>query len=134
VLLGAGLFLALPFVLSIGSVVFLPVVAAIILSIVLSPLADRLAAAGLPNVLASLVAVSAFIAIVILAFALILQPAVEMFDNVQAMMDQLGQRFTELRGDLDWLNDLSRQFSGLIGQGGRREVVLARPVLCWSCC
>ncbi len=127
VLLGAGLFLALPFVLSIGSVVFLPVVAAIILSIVLSPLADRLAAAGLPNVLASLIAVSAFIGIVLLAVALILQPATEMFDNVQPMLHRLGQRFTELHENLDWLNDLNRQLSGLIGRSGRREVVLATP-------
>ena len=43
VILGLGLLMALPFVLSIGSVVFLPVVTAIILTIILSPLADRLA-------------------------------------------------------------------------------------------
>ena len=43
VLMAIGLFLALPFVLSIGSVVFLPLVTAIVLTIVLSPLADRLA-------------------------------------------------------------------------------------------
>src|SRR5690606_7934924 len=54
-LLAIGLFLALPFVLSIGAVVFLPLVAAIILTIILSPLADRLSAIGLPNILASLV-------------------------------------------------------------------------------
>ena len=41
-LLGVGLFLALPFVLSIGSVVFLPLVAALMLTILLSPLADWL--------------------------------------------------------------------------------------------
>src|SRR5690348_2837583 len=52
-LLAIGLFLALPFVLSIGSVVFLPLVSAIILTIVLSPLADRLASFGVPNILAS---------------------------------------------------------------------------------
>lgn len=127
VLLGIGLFLALPFVLSIGSVVFLPLVAAIILSIVLSPLADRLASIGLPNVLASLVAVSAFIGIVLLAFALILQPAMEMLGNVQVMIDQLGQRFSELHHNLDWLTDLNRQLSGLLGHGGKREVVLASP-------
>ena len=38
VLMAVGLFLALPFVLSIGSVVFLPITTAIILMIVLSPL------------------------------------------------------------------------------------------------
>ena len=56
VLMTIGLFLALPFVLSIGSVVFLPLVTAIILTIVLSPLADRLAQIGLPNFLASFLA------------------------------------------------------------------------------
>src|SRR5690606_6918073 len=50
-LMALGLFLALPFVLSIGAVVFLPLVTAIVLTIVLSPLADRLSQAGLPNVL-----------------------------------------------------------------------------------
>ncbi|HTO27764.1 MAG TPA: hypothetical protein VL017_04160, partial [Devosia sp.] len=52
-LIAIGLFLALPFVLSIGSVVFLPLVSAIVLTIVLSPLADRLATLGVPNVLAA---------------------------------------------------------------------------------
>ena len=56
VLLAIGLFLALPFVLSIGSVVFLPLVAAIVLTIILSPLADRLAKLGLPNFIASFAA------------------------------------------------------------------------------
>ncbi|HAL89851.1 MAG TPA: AI-2E family transporter, partial [Erythrobacter sp.] len=41
-LIGLGLFLALPFVLSIGSVVFLPVVTALVLTVILSPLADKL--------------------------------------------------------------------------------------------
>ena len=59
VLMAIGLFLALPFVLSIGSVVFLPLVTAIILTIVLSPLADKLAQLGLPNFLASFLALAA---------------------------------------------------------------------------
>src|SRR6187402_1447902 len=61
-LLAIGLFLALPFVLSIGSVVFLPLVSAIILTIVLSPLADRLASLGVPNVLASFLTMVLFFA------------------------------------------------------------------------
>ena len=40
VLIGVGLFLALPFVLSIGSVVFLPIAAALVLTVILTPLAD----------------------------------------------------------------------------------------------
>ena len=56
VLIGIGLFLALPFVLSIGSVVFLPIAAALVLTVILSPLADSLARLGLPNTLASVIA------------------------------------------------------------------------------
>ena len=67
VLLGTGLFLALPFVLSIGSVVFLPVFAAIVLTIILSPLADRLAVLGLPNALASFLALLVFLTVLALA-------------------------------------------------------------------
>ncbi|MGZ3196853.1 MAG: AI-2E family transporter, partial [Croceibacterium sp.] len=67
VLLAIGLFLALPFVLSIGAVVFLPIVTAMMLTIVLSPMADRLAQGGLPNILASLVSLLVFLAIVVLA-------------------------------------------------------------------
>ena len=62
VLMAVGLFLALPFVLSIGSVVFLPLVTAIILTIVLSPLADKLAQLGFPNFIASFLALVAFLA------------------------------------------------------------------------
>src|SRR5436190_20144239 len=67
-LLGLALFLGLPFVLSVGSVVFLPLFAAIILTIVLSPLADRLTRLGLPNVLAS--AISLLAGIVAVAFVI----------------------------------------------------------------
>ena len=91
VILGIGLFLALPFVLSIGSVVFLPLVTALILTIILSPLADKLAGFGLPNVLASLLSLLAFFAIVLLALALILQPAVSMFDSLPAIFENLGE-------------------------------------------
>ncbi|MEL0210601.1 MAG: AI-2E family transporter, partial [Novosphingobium sp.] len=80
--LGLGLFLALPFVLSIGSVVFLPPVTAIIFTIVLSPLADRLTRFGLPNTLASFIAILALIAVVLVALLLILQPAFVMVDQV----------------------------------------------------
>ncbi len=126
-LLGLGLFLALPFVLSIGAVVFLPLTTAIILTIILSPLADRLAGWGLPNVLASLIALLTFFAILLLALALILQPAVDLFDSVPAMADRVGDRFAELRDEFEWIALVNEQLSALMGQSGAREVVLASP-------
>ncbi|WP_241229663.1 AI-2E family transporter [Tsuneonella rigui] len=126
VILGLGLFLALPFVLSIGSVVFLPLVTALILTIVLSPLADKLAGWGLPNVLASLVAMLVLLAGLVLAGLLILQPAIVLFDTLPAILDQIGQRFTELREQFGWLTVASKRLSELTGHSGN-EVVVASP-------
>ena len=126
-ILGAGLFFALPFVLSIGSVVFLPVVTAIVLTIILSPLADKLAGWGLPNILASLIALLTFIAILLLALALILQPAVELYDRLPAMANQAARRFGEFQRQFAWLAMANQELAKLMGQTGGREVVLASP-------
>ncbi len=126
-LLGIGLFLALPFVLSIGSVVFLPLVTAVLLMILLSPLADRLAAFGLPNMLASLGALLVFIGIVVLALALVMQPAIALYDELPAMARGVGQRFGELRDQFKWVAMIDRELARLMGQGDGREVVLASP-------
>lgn len=127
VLLGFGLFLALPFVLSIGSVVFLPLVTAIVLTIILSPLADRLAAWGLPNVLASLTALLVFIAVVLVALATILQPAIALFDSFPEMIDTVGRRFTELRNEFAWIAQINEQLAELMGNSDSQQVVVATP-------
>ncbi len=126
-ILGAGLFLALPFVLSIGSVVFLPVVTAIVLTIILSPLADKLAGWGLPNILASLIALLTFFAILLFALALILQPAVDLYDRLPAMANQAAQRFSEFQAQFAWVALANQELANLMGQSSTREVVLATP-------
>lgn len=126
-MLGVGLFLALPFVLSIGSVVFLPVVTAVVLMIVLSPVADRLARWGLPNVLASLAALMVFVAILMLALALILQPAITLFDELPAMAQRVGDRWGEFRDQFSWLVAANERFGALLGGDQAQRVVLASP-------
>lgn len=127
-ILGLGLFLALPFVLSIGSVVFLPLVTAILLTILLSPLADKLSALGLPNVLSSLLALLILLGIVVLALALVLQPAVTLIDNVPQMAEQVGNRFEDLRDQFGWVALINNQLAELMGHSGSsREVVMASP-------
>ncbi len=129
VLMAVGLFLALPFVLSIGSVVFLPLVTAIILTIVLSPLADRLAQVGLPNFLASFLALLVFLAIVSLALTAVLRPAVALFDDVPAMIDRIGEHFENLQGGLAWVSQLNDQITRIIGAEEGEQVVLAGPTM-----
>ena len=129
VLLGIGLFLALPFVLSIGSVVFLPLVTAVLLTILLSPLADHLARLGLPNVLASLGALLVFLGAVLLALATILQPALDLFAQIPEISGRVGQRFEDLRGEFQWLAIANAELAKIMGDTGTSQVVLATPSL-----
>ena len=126
-LMALGLFLALPFVLSIGSVVFLPLVSAVILTIILSPLADKLASWGVPNFPASLLALLAFLGVLALALTVVLQPAVTLFDDVPAMVAQVQKHFAELRVTFSWVTDLNQQLGGFDEGKEVREVVLATP-------
>jgi len=126
-LLAIGLFLALPFVLSIGAVVFLPLVSAIILTILLSPLADWLASWGVPNFLASLLSLVAFLLVLSLALTAVLSPAISLYDQLPAMIERVGQHFSQLRGGFDWLTRLNDQVVAIVGSEEGREVVLASP-------
>jgi len=129
VLLATGLFLALPFVLSIGSVVFLPVVTAIVLTIVLSPLADRLALFGIPNFLASFLALVEFIAILAFGLTAVLRPAVSLFEGAPAMIERIGEHFSHLQGSLAWVSRLNAQIARIIGTEREEQVVLAGPTM-----
>ncbi|MEP3421432.1 MAG: AI-2E family transporter [Erythrobacter sp.] len=126
-LIGFGLFLALPFVLSIGSVVFLPLVTALLLTILLSPLADKLARFGLPNVVASIGALAVFLGILLLSLALILQPALALFDSLPAITERVTERFADLRDEFAWMAIANEELTKIMGGTGPREVVLATP-------
>jgi predicted PurR-regulated permease PerM len=127
VLLGLGLFLALPFVLSIGSVVFLPLFTAIVLTVILSPLADRLAAVGLPNFLASFLALLVFLTVLAAALASVLSPAMSLFDTLPSLIRRVGEHLHDLQGNFRWVSRLNDQITGIVGADHRRQVVLAEP-------
>ena len=129
VLIGAGLFLALPFVLSIGSVVFLPIAAALVLTVILSPLADSLARLGLPNKLASVIALLILLGGVVLALALILQPALTLVEQIPKLIDTVGKRLGELQDQFQWIARINERLAAMSDKGGTREVVLAEPSL-----
>lgn len=126
-LIGVGLFLALPFVLSIGSVVFLPLVAAMMLTILLSPLADWLTKFGIPNVLASMGALTAFLGVLFLALGMVLQPAVSLFDSLPGIIQKIAEQFGDLRDEFQWVAMMNDQIADAMGDAESREVVLATP-------
>ena len=129
VLIGLGLFLALPFVLSIGSAVFLPIAAALVLTVIISPLADSLARLGLPNILASVIALLILLGVVVLALALILQPAMTLVEQIPTLIDTVGKRFGELQDQFQWVSRINERLAAMNDKGGSREVVLAEPSL-----
>ncbi len=129
VIMGISLLMALPFILSAGQVVFLPLVCAATLSVVLSPLADQLNRVGLPNVLSSFVAVTALIGIVVLSLLLILQPAADMLERFPAVVAKVTEQFSQVRSNFDWVNDLNRLVARLSGRQQVREVVIATPTI-----
>ena len=126
-LLGLALFLALPFVLSVGSVVFLPLVSAIILTIVLTPLADRLIRLGLPNVLASALSLLAAIVVVVLAVLVIVQPAYDLVEQAPRLIARVGEQFNSLRGSFGWIADIDRQLARITGNATGSQVIVAGP-------
>ncbi|WP_296677912.1 AI-2E family transporter [Novosphingobium sp.] len=126
-LLGIGVLLALPFVLSIGSVVFLPLTAALILSILVSPLADQLARLGIPNPLASFLSLVAALGLFGILLSAIMQPMLDTFDQLPSMTQKVAQRVSQLRGNLGWINDINNTLDRLAGHNKAREVVLAGP-------
>ncbi|WAT16683.1 AI-2E family transporter [Aurantiacibacter sp. MUD11] len=128
VLLAIGLFLALPFVLSIGSVVFLPLVAALILTIVLSPLADKLAT-WLPNFIASILALLVFFGILALALTAVFAPAMSLYDEVPAMIEQVSEHFTNLQATFAWVGELNERLAAITGGEDGQQVVLAGPTM-----
>lgn len=126
-LLGIGVLLALPFVLSIGAVVFLPLTAALILSILISPLADQLAKVGLPNPLASFLALALSLVVFGVLLSAIMQPLIDTFGQLPSMAQKVAQRLSQLRGNLGWINDINATLDRLAGHNRAREVVLAGP-------
>ena len=126
-MLGLGLFLALPFVLSIGAIVFLPLTAAVVLFTLLSPLADRFASWGLPNVFASLAALLAMVAAIAATLALILQPAIALFETLPDLATRVGERFAELRARASWIAEANDRIAEALGRAGADQVVVASP-------
>lgn len=127
VLLGLALVLALPFVLSAGSEFFLPVTAAMVLSIVLAPVADLVRRTGAPNALASLGALLVVPIVFTFAALLILQPALALTARIPALARRVAARIDELRGSFASLARIGDQVAAMTGSGQRTEVVVATP-------
>ena len=129
VVLSAGLFLVLPFALSWGAPFFLPITTAIILCIAMSPLADLLTRLGLPNALASPLAILLTIASLAAIAFVVVEPSIELLGRLPALIGQVARQLDRVRGSLDGVSRLFNAIAQLGEKHGPRTVVLAGPSL-----
>ena len=81
----------------------------------------------MPNTLASVLALVIFVAIVVLAFSAILQPAFSLFDRLPELIEQIGSRYREMQEEFAWLANANERLADLVGGSGATEVTLAGP-------
>ncbi|MFM5908109.1 MAG: AI-2E family transporter [Novosphingobium sp.] len=125
VLCGLLLFIGLPFALSAGAEFFLPLVAAAIISLAVSPLADWFAARRLPNWLASFLALGTLVGVLSVAVATVIQPAIALADTLPQFAQRIAARTSVFSG---WLREVAQMLDTLgrnFGQSRTREVVLS---------
>ncbi len=130
-LLGVLIFMGLPFVLSHGAVVFLPLVTAFVLMIILAPVADALDRLGLPNSISSFLAIVLLMLILVVAGLLIVQPALNLASSLPDLSRSLGEHIHQLQAKFAGFTKLTGQLQGLAGGGkpAAREVVISSPTV-----
>lgn len=124
-----GLFFALPFALKAGAEFFLPLAASIVISLALAPLADWLDARGLPNSLASLLALATMVLVIALAAGLVIQPAIALIDSLPQFIERVSDRIALITGTVGKYARMAETLGRSMDAGGSaREVVIAsRP-------
>lgn len=122
---GIALFFALPFVLRAGAGFILPLVAAMVLHLALARVADWLGSKGIPNSLASLLALAMMVALILLAVALVVQPAFGLIDRLPEMATRLSLRVQFISGLFGRIMRAADDFSLLINKGGAKAVMVS---------
>jgi len=118
---GAGLALATPFALRAGAEFFLPVTAALVISIALVPLLEWLERRRIPAALSALLCVVLFLGVANVAVAAIVFPATEWFRLLPGRIGRLRETLAplfEIYANLErFVDDLVREFGRSPGTG-----------------
>lgn len=104
-IVGAAFCLALPFALQAGAEFFLPLTAAIVISIALVPLLEWLERRGVPSGLAAFLSLAGFLMIVNAALAIIVVPATGWFARIPESIPRIQSNLAPL---IDFYSSLQR--------------------------
>jgi predicted PurR-regulated permease PerM len=122
---GAGFALALPFALRAGAEFFLPVTAALVISIALVPLLEWFERRGMPSALAALVCVLLFIGLANVVVAAIVLPAT---DWIRLLPERVGRIRETLAPLIDVYASVERFIDDLFNQFASGSLRQARTV------
>lgn len=122
---GAGFALALPFALRAGAEFFLPVTAALVISIALVPLLEWFERRGMPSALAALVCVLLFIGLANVVVAAIVLPAT---DWIRLLPERVGRLRETLAPLIDVYASVERFIDDLVNQFASGPLKSARTV------
>ena len=123
-LLSCMLLLALPFALSAGQAFFLPIVAAVVITIILAPVANLLEKLRIPNAVGSFVAIILFAGLLTLAIFLIFQPAMALFEQLPVIVRFVTQKLAEPGSLALPLSSISDGLSDALRAWAEKEVVV----------
>ncbi|UKK84668.1 AI-2E family transporter [Sphingopyxis sp. BSN-002] len=104
-ILGAAFCLGLPFALKAGAEFFLPLTAAIVISIALVPLLEWLERHGVPSSLAAFLSLAGFVAIINAALAIIVLPATGWFARIPESIPRIQSNLAPL---IDFYSSLQK--------------------------
>ena len=122
-LLSCGLLLALPFVLSAGQGFFLPVAAAVVITIILAPVANVLQKLRIPNIIASFIAILLFAGLLTLAIFMIFQPALDLFEQLPIITNFVTRKLAEPGSLALPLSTISAGLSDALRSSAEKEVM-----------
>jgi predicted PurR-regulated permease PerM len=106
---------ALIFALHAGRYVLAPLALAVVIGLMMSPLATRLERRGLPPALSALVVVLVFIAILLAVAAAIATPLSFWADQLPRLWARMRAQISELRGPLETIRSLREQLRDMTG-------------------
>ncbi len=122
---GIGLALAVPFALRAGAEFFLPVTAALVISVALVPILEWFERRRVPSALAAFVCILLFLGVANLVFAAILLPAVDWFTLLPQRLDRVRSALAPI---LDLYANAERFIDRTFSQFGQSAEIGARTV------
>ncbi|MFC3713936.1 AI-2E family transporter [Sphingoaurantiacus capsulatus] len=127
---GAGLFLALPFALRAGAIFFMPVMVAIVITLMLAPAQDWMERHKLPPGLSALIVLMAFLFVANVTLVAIVLPATQWVQLLPSRLPQVRENLAPILEAFASLERLMEQISGVLTSKAaphQAEVVVNTP-------